>query len=449
MVQRAMGGPEMSIDCLGDQQGRCLNAIPRTMLESRGGESIKGQVIDDEELIELGRRVIEALRVRGPATIQVFRDPDIGLAHHRREHPLRRRLPRSGLRRAGGPQLPGADRARWRPARRSSRTSASSRRDDVHPLLLAARARRAAAADRPRDRARRASAAALRAARGRGSQPREPASRPGGWLIASGRAWVKSAACRRSSASSRRPRSAGRRPTWTTTPPRRPRPDGGSGGPAGAPASHRARTAAPRWSPARTGACSAAPRPRARSSARPGARPADRGRDRGARASEPPRPPWRRSTSTPRPSRDGHPHVAQAPATPPAGDDPDARPGHAAGGDQDAAPESARETAEGPDHRRHPTPPAPTGTSTAGRARTANRRARPRARRRPGSGEGSATQTSPPRSCSTPTPPRPTTPTTTRPAASATRASRSTATRPPPGPRRSTRRPRPAWPRAC
>jgi carbamoyl-phosphate synthase large subunit len=79
MVQRAMGGPEFSIDCLGDLDGRCLNAIPRTMLESRGGESIKGAVIRDEELIELGRRTTEALRVTGPATIQVFRDPDLGL----------------------------------------------------------------------------------------------------------------------------------------------------------------------------------------------------------------------------------------------------------------------------------------------------------------------------------------------------------------------------------
>jgi carbamoyl-phosphate synthase large subunit len=79
MVQRAMGGEELSIDCLGDRDGRCLNAIPRTMLESRGGESIKGQVVHDEELIELGRRVMEALAVRGPATIQVFRDPDIGV----------------------------------------------------------------------------------------------------------------------------------------------------------------------------------------------------------------------------------------------------------------------------------------------------------------------------------------------------------------------------------
>jgi carbamoyl-phosphate synthase large subunit len=79
MVQRAMGGPELSIDALGDMDGRCLNAIPRTMLESRGGESIKGTVIDDLELVEFGRTVMETLRVRGPATIQVFRDPELGI----------------------------------------------------------------------------------------------------------------------------------------------------------------------------------------------------------------------------------------------------------------------------------------------------------------------------------------------------------------------------------
>jgi carbamoyl-phosphate synthase large subunit len=79
MVQRLMGGAEFSIDILGDLDGRCLNAIPRTMIESRGGESIKGTVIDEAELIDLGRRVGEALRVRGPCTVQAFRDPEIGV----------------------------------------------------------------------------------------------------------------------------------------------------------------------------------------------------------------------------------------------------------------------------------------------------------------------------------------------------------------------------------
>jgi carbamoyl-phosphate synthase large subunit len=79
MVQRFMDGPEFSIDLLCDLDGRCLNAIPRTMLESRGGESIKGTVIHDDELIELGRTVGERLGVRGPCTVQVFRDPGYGL----------------------------------------------------------------------------------------------------------------------------------------------------------------------------------------------------------------------------------------------------------------------------------------------------------------------------------------------------------------------------------
>ncbi len=79
MVQRLMGGPEFSIDLLCDLEGRCLNAIPRTMIESRGGESIKGTVIRDPELIDLGVRVAEALPVRGPCTVQAFRDPEIGL----------------------------------------------------------------------------------------------------------------------------------------------------------------------------------------------------------------------------------------------------------------------------------------------------------------------------------------------------------------------------------
>jgi carbamoyl-phosphate synthase large subunit len=78
MIQRRMDGPEFSIDCLSDLAGRCLNAIPRTMLESRGGESIKGTVIDDLDLVALGRRVVEGLGVRGPCTVQVFRDPRHG-----------------------------------------------------------------------------------------------------------------------------------------------------------------------------------------------------------------------------------------------------------------------------------------------------------------------------------------------------------------------------------
>jgi len=75
MVQGVCRGEEFSIDVFCDLDGRCLNAIPRTMIESKGGESIKGATIQDAELIEHGRRVAEKLGIVGPANIQCFREP--------------------------------------------------------------------------------------------------------------------------------------------------------------------------------------------------------------------------------------------------------------------------------------------------------------------------------------------------------------------------------------
>ena len=76
IVQARLGGEEFSIDVFCDLDGRCLNAIPRTMIESKGGESIKGMTIRDERLIELASNVAEALGLVGPANIQCFREAD-------------------------------------------------------------------------------------------------------------------------------------------------------------------------------------------------------------------------------------------------------------------------------------------------------------------------------------------------------------------------------------
>ena len=72
-VQEVCAGEEFSMDVFCDLEGQCLNSIPRTMIESKGGESIKGMTIADEELVALGRDVSEALGVVGPATVQCFR----------------------------------------------------------------------------------------------------------------------------------------------------------------------------------------------------------------------------------------------------------------------------------------------------------------------------------------------------------------------------------------
>ena len=76
IVQVCLAGEEFSIDVFCDLEGRCLNAIPRTMIESKGGESIKGMTIRDERLIELARDVAEKLHLVGPANIQCFREAD-------------------------------------------------------------------------------------------------------------------------------------------------------------------------------------------------------------------------------------------------------------------------------------------------------------------------------------------------------------------------------------
>jgi carbamoyl-phosphate synthase large subunit len=76
MVQARCRGEEFSIDVFCDLDGRCLNAIPRTMIESKGGESIKGMTMKDWDLIEYGRFVAESLRICGPANVQCFREDD-------------------------------------------------------------------------------------------------------------------------------------------------------------------------------------------------------------------------------------------------------------------------------------------------------------------------------------------------------------------------------------
>jgi carbamoyl-phosphate synthase large subunit len=76
IVQQWCMGEEFSIDVFCDWEGTCLNAIPRTMIQSKGGESIKGKTIKDWSLIELGRRVAETVGLAGPATVQCFRESD-------------------------------------------------------------------------------------------------------------------------------------------------------------------------------------------------------------------------------------------------------------------------------------------------------------------------------------------------------------------------------------
>lgn len=73
VIQQALDGTEFSTDCLGDLDGRAIGAIPRAMLQAKGGEQIKGETLDDPQLVDLAARTVEALGLRGPSTVQCFR----------------------------------------------------------------------------------------------------------------------------------------------------------------------------------------------------------------------------------------------------------------------------------------------------------------------------------------------------------------------------------------
>jgi carbamoyl-phosphate synthase large subunit len=75
MVQAVCDGEEFSIDVFSDLDARCVAAVPRTMIESKGGESIKGMSIKDQGLMDFARRVADTLGIIGPANIQCFRAP--------------------------------------------------------------------------------------------------------------------------------------------------------------------------------------------------------------------------------------------------------------------------------------------------------------------------------------------------------------------------------------
>src|SRR5262249_51903005 len=73
MVQEVCEGTEVSTDVMCDLDGRCLAAIPRSMMEAKGGETIKGRRVEDDDLLAFAVRVAETLGIKGPANVQCFR----------------------------------------------------------------------------------------------------------------------------------------------------------------------------------------------------------------------------------------------------------------------------------------------------------------------------------------------------------------------------------------
>lgn len=70
LIQECLVGTEYTIDTLADLDGRFLYAVPRQRVAVDSGISVKGRVVDEPDLIEQARRVVEGLGIVGPGCLQ-------------------------------------------------------------------------------------------------------------------------------------------------------------------------------------------------------------------------------------------------------------------------------------------------------------------------------------------------------------------------------------------
>lgn len=76
VVEELARGDEYTVSVFVDRAGHCLCAVPRRRLEVRSGEVSKGETTMHRPLMDLARRVVEALPgAYGALNVQIFHDP--------------------------------------------------------------------------------------------------------------------------------------------------------------------------------------------------------------------------------------------------------------------------------------------------------------------------------------------------------------------------------------
>jgi carbamoyl-phosphate synthase large subunit len=70
VVQKFLTGDEYTIDVLADFEGNIISVVPRQRLVIRAGVSDRGRMRNIPELIEVSKKIAEALNLVGPANLQ-------------------------------------------------------------------------------------------------------------------------------------------------------------------------------------------------------------------------------------------------------------------------------------------------------------------------------------------------------------------------------------------
>ena len=75
IITEFIPGQEYTIDCLSDFSGEIINVIPRKRLEVNNGIAVKSVVDLNPAIISDAKKILKALKVEGPATIQLIKSP--------------------------------------------------------------------------------------------------------------------------------------------------------------------------------------------------------------------------------------------------------------------------------------------------------------------------------------------------------------------------------------
>ncbi|AIJ04931.1 hypothetical protein JH146_0080 [Methanocaldococcus bathoardescens] len=75
IIQEKVEGQEYTIDVFSDGK-KVVSVVPRKRIEVRSGISYKGQTVKDPELIDYAKKIVEELKIIGPANIQCFKNED-------------------------------------------------------------------------------------------------------------------------------------------------------------------------------------------------------------------------------------------------------------------------------------------------------------------------------------------------------------------------------------
>jgi len=76
VAQEYLDGTEYTVDVISDLSGNMLMASPRIREETRDGMCTKGTTVEDQEIVEWAKKIVEGLRLPGPSNVQCKRTED-------------------------------------------------------------------------------------------------------------------------------------------------------------------------------------------------------------------------------------------------------------------------------------------------------------------------------------------------------------------------------------